>query len=80
MSETLFKEVRYTLGGLVNGVSMGQIGLPDIQRPFVWSKRDRKNKHHPLRSFKRRFSPLEAGLSPCLVGLRRFGAGGWLEA
>ncbi|MBB4013638.1 GmrSD restriction endonuclease domain-containing protein [Niveibacterium umoris] len=37
MLETLFKEVRYTLGGLVNGISMGQIGLPDIQRPFVWS-------------------------------------------
>lgn len=35
MTDTLFKEVRYTLGGLVNG--MGQIGLPDIQRPFVWS-------------------------------------------
>ncbi|GAA5175580.1 DUF262 domain-containing protein [Niveibacterium umoris] len=33
----MFKEVRYTLGGLVNGISMGQIGLPDIQRPFVWS-------------------------------------------
>lgn len=37
MSETLFKEVHYTLGGLVNSISMGQIGLPDIQRPFVWS-------------------------------------------
>lgn len=37
MSETLFKEVRYTLGGLINGIAMGQIGLPDIQRPFVWS-------------------------------------------
>lgn len=37
MSETLFKEVRYTLGGLLNGIGMGQIGLPDIQRPFVWS-------------------------------------------
>ena len=37
MSETLFKEVRYTLGGLVNGINMGQIGLPDIQRPFVWT-------------------------------------------
>lgn len=37
MSETLFKEVRYTLGGLVNGISMGQIGLLDTQRPFVWS-------------------------------------------
>lgn len=29
MSETLFKEVRYTLGGLINGIAMGQIGLPD---------------------------------------------------
>jgi len=37
MTDTLFKEVRYTLGGLVTGISMGQIGLPDIQRPFVWS-------------------------------------------
>ena len=37
MTDTLFKEVRYTLGGLVNGIGMGQIGLPDIQRPFVWS-------------------------------------------
>lgn len=37
MSEILFKEVRYTLGGLINGIGMGQIGLPDIQRPFVWS-------------------------------------------
>ncbi len=37
MTDTLFKEVRYTLGGLINDISMGQIGLPDIQRPFVWS-------------------------------------------
>lgn len=37
MTDTLFKEVRYSLGGLINGISMGQIGLPDIQRPFVWS-------------------------------------------
>jgi hypothetical protein len=29
-TDTLFKEVRYTLGGLINGISMGQIGLPDI--------------------------------------------------
>ena len=37
MQEPLFKEVRYTLGSLVSGISMGQSGLPDIQRPFVWS-------------------------------------------
>jgi hypothetical protein len=35
--ETLCKEVRYTLSGFIHGISMGQIGLPDIQRPFVWS-------------------------------------------
>ncbi|MDO8450354.1 MAG: DUF262 domain-containing protein [Rhodoferax sp.] len=37
MSETLFKEVHYTLGNLVADIGLGRIGLPDIQRPFVWS-------------------------------------------
>lgn len=37
MSETLFKEVHYTLGNLVGDIGLGRIGLPDIQRPFVWS-------------------------------------------
>ena len=36
MSETLFKEVRYDLGSLVKFIELGEIGLPDIQRPFVW--------------------------------------------
>lgn len=36
MSETVFKEVRYDLGKLVNFIDLGEIGLPDIQRPFVW--------------------------------------------
>ena len=36
MTETLFKEVRYTLTVLVGDIAMGRIGLPDIQRPFVW--------------------------------------------
>lgn len=36
MAERLFKEVRYDLGTLVNYIEMGEIGLPDIQRPFVW--------------------------------------------
>jgi hypothetical protein len=31
MSETLFKEVRYTLGGLVNGISMGRAGCRELQ-------------------------------------------------
>lgn len=36
MSETLFKETRYDLGLLIQLVERGEIGLPDIQRPFVW--------------------------------------------
>lgn len=37
MSETLFKEIHYSSGGLINDVGLGRIGLPDIQRPFVWA-------------------------------------------
>lgn len=36
MSETLFKQVNYTLSSLMDFVELGEIGLPDIQRPFVW--------------------------------------------
>ena len=36
MSTTLFKEVSYSLAVLVGNIQMGSIGLPDIQRPFVW--------------------------------------------
>lgn len=36
MSDTLFKQVNYDLGLLVQQIELGQIGLPDIQRPFVW--------------------------------------------
>lgn len=36
MSDTLFKQVNYTLGSLMEFIRLGQIGLPDIQRPFVW--------------------------------------------
>jgi len=36
MSETVFKQVNYTLGTLIGYVEIGNIGLPDIQRPFVW--------------------------------------------
>jgi len=37
MAEVLFKKVDYILKKLVEDISMGEIGLPDIQRPFVWS-------------------------------------------
>ncbi len=36
MSETVFKQVNYDLNSLVNYIELGEIGLPDIQRPFVW--------------------------------------------
>lgn len=39
MSElkTCFKKVDYDLGGLLHYIDIGDIALPDIQRPFVWS-------------------------------------------
>jgi hypothetical protein len=33
---TLFKEVSYNLATLIQQIELGIIGLPDIQRPFVW--------------------------------------------
>jgi len=37
MKATLFKEVGYSLSKLIHDIEMGEIGLPDIQRPFVWT-------------------------------------------
>jgi len=36
MKTTLFKEVGWFLSALIDNIDMGIIGLPDIQRPFVW--------------------------------------------
>lgn len=36
MSELLFKKVDYTVRKLIQDIAFGEIGLPDIQRPFVW--------------------------------------------
>lgn len=36
MSKTIFNKVDYDLGSLVKAIGLGEIGLPDIQRPFVW--------------------------------------------
>lgn len=33
----LFEDVRYNLATLIEHIDSGVIGLPDIQRPFVWS-------------------------------------------
>ena len=37
MSATLFKQVSYSLSKLVEDIKMGEIGLPELQRPFIWS-------------------------------------------
>lgn len=36
MSGTLFKTLAFPLAGLIESIALGQIGLPDLQRPFVW--------------------------------------------
>jgi hypothetical protein len=37
MAVTLFKDTTYNLTGLIENIRRGEIALPDIQRPFVWS-------------------------------------------
>ena len=37
VTDTLFKEVHYSLGNLIGEGGLDRIGLPDTQRPFVWS-------------------------------------------
>ncbi|SDM56628.1 GmrSD restriction endonuclease domain-containing protein [Maricaulis salignorans] len=36
MSTTVYRKVDPTLGGLIAQINQGDIGLPDLQRPFVW--------------------------------------------
>jgi hypothetical protein len=36
VSATLFKEVTYSLAKLIEDIELGEIALPNIQRPFVW--------------------------------------------
>jgi len=36
MSKTVFNKVDYDMGSLMKAIGLGEIGLPDIQRPFVW--------------------------------------------
>lgn len=38
MKATLFKEVGYSLSKLIEDIDIGEIGLPDIQRPFIWNQ------------------------------------------
>jgi uncharacterized protein with ParB-like and HNH nuclease domain len=36
MNMTLFKEISYSLAKIIEDIEMGEIGLPELQRPFVW--------------------------------------------
>lgn len=36
MGKELFKNIPSKVGDLVKDVRNGRIGLPDLQRPFVW--------------------------------------------
>lgn len=38
MADVLFRKVDYTLKKLIEDIHVGEIGLPDIQRPFVWPR------------------------------------------
>jgi hypothetical protein len=37
MTDTLFKEVHYSLGNLISDIGRGRIELHDNKRPLVWS-------------------------------------------
>jgi hypothetical protein len=36
MSNTIFNTIDYTLSKLMDEIASGELGLPEIQRPFVW--------------------------------------------
>lgn len=36
MNTTLFKEISYSLSKIIEDIDIGEIGLPELQRPFVW--------------------------------------------
>lgn len=48
MTTTLFKEVGYSLPKLIDDIEMGEIGLPDIQRPFVWKNAKVRDLFDPM--------------------------------
>ena len=63
MGNELFKNIPSKVGDLVKDVRNGRIGLPDLQRPFVW----KDNKVREL------FDSMLKGLS--LIHISRFPGG-----
>ena len=42
MTEIVFKEVLYNMIAPIKFIELAEIDLPDIQQPFVWSRRPRQ--------------------------------------
>lgn len=38
MAVQLFSKVDYPLSALIGSIDTGQLGLPELQRPFVWKR------------------------------------------
>jgi uncharacterized protein with ParB-like and HNH nuclease domain len=55
MPNTLFTKVDFSLSSLIEAIANGQIGLPDIQRPFVWKNVKVRDLIHPSFTRTRRF-------------------------
>ena len=43
MASALFSDSTYTVKGLVEAIDKGEVALPDIQRPFVWTPTKARN-------------------------------------
>lgn len=80
MSElkTLFKRVEYDLDGLLHFIDLGDIALPDIQRPFVWTNAkvrdlfDSMYRGFPVGYFLFWESAAESGVKQIGVGAKQY--------
>jgi uncharacterized protein with ParB-like and HNH nuclease domain len=66
VARTLFKDTNYSLSLLIEEIDSGEIGLPDIQRPFVWTPA----KVRDLFDSMYRGSPSATCCSGCRCGIR----------
>lgn len=43
MKKTIYKKIDYDLSSLISDIKIGDIGLPELQRPFVWKNAKVRN-------------------------------------
>lgn len=43
MNKTVYKKIDYDLSGLISDIKIGDIALPELQRPFVWKNSKVRN-------------------------------------